>query len=157
MLVLRALALVVSLASATLAQTTGIPGVNDLTVNGLFSGSTSCTGVTICTPATVTFGVTASPGTSVVLFASPGPCIAGWQTLSNLCSGTSIDISLVPEPLQLASGTTDATGSYSATFPLPELVSVTLSVQAALFDSCGLGLTQAYDLTLTSGAIACPE
>ena len=57
------------------AQTTGFAGINDYTVNGFTSGSTSCNFVLVPVGSPITFTVTAAPGSPVlILFVFDCPC-----------------------------------------------------------------------------------
>ena len=145
------------LCSPTLsAQTTGVPNLNDYTINGLGSGSTSCTPMGFITPTVLNFSVsTASPGAFVFLLFSPGPCTPESVTMPT-CSGTTFDLLLNPAPRLLLSGVSVPVGSsfqYDAppiTVP-PVSPPITFSTQAVILDPiCGtLPLfSQAYDVTL---------
>jgi hypothetical protein len=158
----RLLALVLSLGAVTApaaAQTTGVPFINDYTVAGVASGSTSCTPVPIPGGGVVPFTVTASaPGLPVFLFAtisttpgvaclckpctipaSPSPCAIPFTTcgFGGALSNQSVDLPLtVPFCLLLTiPGVTvpSGTGGVFTTSPLlpPGLV---FSTQAIVVD-----------------------
>ncbi len=57
------------------AQATGNPGFNNLTVNALGAGTTSCTLLTFLAPATLNFEVTSDGGGyPVMIVGNLGPC-----------------------------------------------------------------------------------
>jgi hypothetical protein len=159
-----------------LAQTTGVPGMNDYTINSLGSGSTSCT--PLCFPnGGVTLGLNVSaPTGSVIIFvfnfcpclacSLPAPANACTPTIpSTACGGSnqSADINLSSAcgiALTLV-GVTNTAGTVSAILNIPPLVGppcsiVQLSTQAVVINPCGLGvppslsgpfvLTQGYTL-----------
>ena len=61
-------------AAPALAQTTGVPGINDYTINTFTSGSQSCTQLCIPTPATITMSVNTTPGAFVIIYWTDCPC-----------------------------------------------------------------------------------
>lgn len=138
--------------SAT-AQTTGFPFVNDLTVNGFFSGSTSCNLVNIIGQPS-TFQVTAAPNEPVLLIFSLCPCQGGFVPFPaatcpfpmlqsfDLIANATCFVWTVP-------GATNTAGVYSISFP-PSTSSAPFrfSVQGAVLNtSCSnVLLTQAYDV-----------
>lgn len=173
---MRALRLVLaSLAIAALgrAQTTGVPGINDYTINSpTCSGSPSCQTCCFATPVTLSCNVSTAPGNVAVIVWSFCPCSAGF-----MCGGTNACVPAIPTT---ACGNTTNTsydlilGCVSSTFvvvangsgnatlslPIPSIgpappCSVTLSSQAVVIDPCGLGValfpgpfvtTQAYSV-----------
>lgn len=158
-------------ASFALAQVTGVPGINDYTVNGLTSGSVSCTTQCNATPVNLNLAVSTAPGNIVIFAFSFCPCFAGFTCeLPNAClpaipstaCGSSTNQSL---DIQLGCVTTffagvAGTAGATMTLSIPSLgtippCSVQLATQAIVIDPCGLGLsflpgpfvlTQAYDL-----------
>lgn len=160
---------------AAFAQTTGVVGINDLTVNAMGSGSTSCT--PLCFPngnVTLNFDVSAPAGSVALLLFNfcpcspcslPGPSNACLPAIpATACGGSnqSLDLDMtaacgiaftVPVTLTTA-------GTLSAAVPIPPIpgtpcASLTLSTQAVIIDPCGLGifaapgpfvLSQAYTL-----------
>src|SRR5688572_8674898 len=96
----RSLAALLLLAAPAAAQTTGFPFINDLTVNGFLSGSTSCN-FTNQTGNPLTFQITAAPGAPLLLIFDTYPCIANTIPFPpSLCYGVAIpqsfDLSLAP-------------------------------------------------------------
>ncbi|MCB9877999.1 MAG: hypothetical protein H6835_10400 [Planctomycetes bacterium] len=170
---IRLIAFLFSLGAA-IAQTTGTPGINDLTVNNLGSGSTSCT--SLCFPngnVTLNFDISAPSGFAILIF---GFCPCATCSLagpSNSClpaipatacggSNQSLDIDMTAGcgiaaliPVSVA-----ADGTLSVSVPIPGFSgppcgNATLSVQGVVIDPCGAGLfsmpgpfvfTQSYTL-----------
>src|SRR5688572_6944751 len=156
-------ALAVSLAAAAaVAQVTGVPGTNDYTINGLGSGGTSC--VPLCFPnggVTLNLAVSAPLGAIAIAFFNfcpcqtcqlPGPTNACAPPIPlTACGATtnqSLDLDLSP-PCGLPISFTmlvNTAGVYSASVAIPPLPGLpcsvaTLSTQAIVFSTCGLGLT----------------
>lgn len=165
--------LLLSAALAT-AQTTGVPGINDYTINGsACSGSPSCTTCCFATPASLNCSVSTAPGNFVIIVWSFCPCSAGFVCgPPNAC--------LPPIPLSACGSTSNQSfdmmlgcvmttfwasantaGVASFTLNIPNLGPAApcsigpLSTQALVLDTCGLGtplfpgpfvLTQAYDV-----------
>lgn len=63
-----------SIITTATAQVTGVPGINDYTLNGLVSGSTSCTPLCIPSPVPLTMTVNTAPGNGVMIFFTDCPC-----------------------------------------------------------------------------------
>lgn len=171
-------ALAVSLAAApAVAQVTGVPGTNDYTINSLGSGGTSC--VPLCFPnggVTLNLAVSAPLGAIAIAFFNFCPCLTCQLpgptnscappiplTACGASTNQSLDLDLSP-PCGLPISFTmlvNTAGVYSASVPIPTLPGIpcgvaTLSTQAIVFSSCGLGLTavpgpfvltQSYTLT----------
>ena len=170
--------LVASLAIApTLAQTTGVVGINDYTINSLGSGGTSC--VPLCFPngnVVLNLAVSAPLGTIAIAFFNLCPCLpCQLPGPSNACvppipatacglSNQSFDMDLSP-PCGLTFSVTlvaSSAGVYAGTVAIPPLPGVPcsgsfqLSTQAIVFNGCGLGvfavpgpfvLTQAFTIS----------
>ena len=169
------LAAILALAPA-LAQTTGVVGINDYTINGLGSGTTSCT--SLCFPnGNVTLGlnVSAPVGSFVVVLFNFCPCLSCYLPApANAClpaipptacggSNQSADINLTSAcgiALSIVM-TTNTAGTIGASLSIPPLPGppcsvVQLSTQAVVINPCGLGvppgfsgpfvLTQAFTL-----------
>lgn len=159
---LRSTAAFLLTAAAAVAQTTGVPGMNDLTVNSLGSGSTSCT--TLCFPnggLTLNLNVSAPPGAfAIALFGLcpcttctlPGPTNSCFPTIPNTACGASTNQSLdidmtaacgIVASFVMVNSTGTLGTSMSLNIPaftgLP-CTNATLSVQAAVIDPCGMGL-----------------
>jgi hypothetical protein len=163
------------LSSAALAQTTGVPGINDLTVNWTGSGSTSCT--SMCFPngnTTIAFDVSMPTGAIAILAFNfcgcapcslPGPSNACAPAIpATACGGSnqSLDISVNAAcgPIVFIPVATSTAGTVGATITIPPIpgppcASAVLGVQGIVIDPCGLGvfavpgpfvLTQAYTL-----------
>ena len=146
-------------ASAAIAQTTGVPGLNDLTVNLLGSGSTSCS--PFCFPGgnvTINLDLSAPAGSSAFLllsFCRCLPCQLTGPTNSCLppipltaCGGSNqsldLDMSLPCGIAAVVPFALTTAGTLSLQVPIPPIVgfpcSTALSVQAVVIDTCGLGL-----------------
>src|SRR5262245_34218672 len=63
-------------ATASVAQTTGVAGINDYTLNGLVPGSTSCTPLCFVSPLNLTLTVVAPPFSAAVIVWTDCPCRA---------------------------------------------------------------------------------
>lgn len=142
-----------ALAPLGLAQVTGVPGLNDYTINGQGSGSTSCTKVDLPSLGTniLILSVSGPPNTPVILAFSACPCSPGFFNLG-LAACTppsaiqSIDLNLF-WPLITLDFWTDGFGNLTLVVPCPP--NVTFATQAAVFDvTCPWlwRLTQAYDV-----------
>ena len=150
-----AIALVL-LAASGRSQTLGVPGLNDMTVNGMGSGTTSCTAVGPAgiSGVPITFAIFASPtSTGAALFIDVCPCSPAVATYPNSCHpllfsrldiGTCVlmNVPMRPGPVP---------GSYFAAFP-PLPTGLTFSAQGVVLDaSCApvwpFVFTQAYDIT----------
>ena len=154
--------LAVSLAiTPALAQTTGVIGTNDYTVNGLGSGGTSC--VSLCFPngnLVLNLALSAPLGTIAIAFFNLCPCLpCQLPGPSNAClppipatacglTNQSFDMDLSPPcglPFSVTLVATSA-GVYQATVPIPPLPGLPcsgvyqLSTQAIVFNGCGLGV-----------------
>lgn len=143
------------------AQTTGFPGVNDYTIAGLGSGSTSCTFLVPPLgggwPLTVSTGIPALPvlfQVNLVGFV-PG-CVPGAFPLPPLpclpfVAGHSIDLLLGPGSIPLITyATVSDPFGFATVFgpPIPIPLGLTVATQAYSIDpTCGgLVATQAYTL-----------
>ncbi len=148
-------------AAPLLAQTTGVAGINDYTVNGSTPGSTSC--ASLCFPngnLPLTFAVNTVPGNPVLVVVTDCPCrgcITPWfnNTCSPaippasfpLCAGTnqSLDLFLGPgcNVIFLAWMTANAAGQASMTVNVPPFTtppcSQVFATQAIVIDACGTG------------------
>ncbi len=178
MLPLLSSALAVPLAAcAAVAQVTGVPGTNDYTINTLGSGGTSC--VPLCFPnggVTLNLAVSAPLGAIAIAFFNfcpcqtcqlPGPANTCAPPIPLTACGAStnqaLDLDISPPcgvPVSFTMFVNTA-GVYSASVVIPPLPGppcgiATLSTQAMVFSSCGLGLTavpgpfvltQSYTLT----------
>ena len=135
----------------TQAQTTGIPGFNDYTINALGSGSTSCTAISVITPTILSLQVSGPPATPVIIYISFAPCV-GTPPFITSCQGTLLHLATSPLPIPLSFGFTDVAGNYTFTISLPPISPpITIATQAVLFciPSFLPLFTQAYGLTLT--------
>jgi len=153
------------LAGDAAAGVTGVPGINDYTINtACSSGSMSCTPCNYVSPITMTFDVSTAPGLPVVYAFSFCPCAPDFAFLPPLAcalpftsfaasTNQSIDISLGCVTT-FVTATSLATGVATLTFPVPLLTTpITLGTQAAVVGlPCALPtaftMTQAYSLTI---------
>ena len=160
---IRSVALLAAIAPLA-AQTTGVAGINDYTVNGVAPGSSSCPQVCIPTPGIITMNVNTVPGAFVVIVFTDCPCrgcAIPWAAnactpaipngIFPACSTTnqSIDFFPIPGCNVIWSGTAIATAAGQATILLPvPLIAIgtvpcstfqMISTQAIVFDPCGLG------------------
>ena len=140
------------LASAVSAQTTGVVGVNDYTINNAISGSTSCNKV-LLGGLPITFKITAAANSSVVLLFSLCPCSSNFFAMGTSCALTqTLDLNLTC-PLFTFNSVTGAGGTML--FVVPPFVcappgTFLFSTQGVVFDSScfpwPFRLTQAYDV-----------
>jgi len=172
---LRAAVAAVVLACASVAQTSGVPGINDYTLAGSTGpgcfGSPSC--ITCCypTPTVVTGTVSTGPGRAVFFIWSFCPCTPGFicgptnacappipLTACGSATNQSFDILLgCVTSTNLVLSNSAGQAQFTLTLPTlgPACASATLSTQAVIVDNCGLGvagfpgpfvLTQAYSV-----------
>ncbi len=161
--------------SMALAQTTGVPGINDLTVNFSGSGSTSCT--TFCFPngnTVLQLGMSMPQSAVAVLAFNFCPCSpCSLPGPSNFClpaipatacgpSNQSLDLDTTAAcgPTIFVAVSVNTAGTVGAAIPIPPLPgppcsTAVLAVQGIVIDPCGAGLfavpgpfvlTQAYTL-----------
>ena len=149
--------------AVSVAQTTGVPGFNDLTVNGLGSGTTSCSApISMSGGGVATMEVSTAPSVPVVLLFTPFcRCQPPFFPLppSTSCpipftagggaSNQSVDLLLSPNCILLNFVTnSDAAGMVDLPLPLPP--SFVLGVQAASLHPCATGFpvlfTQAHTI-----------
>lgn len=148
------------LATATIAQTTGVPGINDLEVNGFGSGTTSC--ATTCYPnGNVTLNYTANvpAGAFVLVFFTFCPCFACQLPAptntctpaipTTACGGSNqsldLDINAACGPVVALPMTLNSAGVMGLSLPIPGFTGLpctnaVLTAQAVVVDPCGLGL-----------------
>ena len=162
-------------ASTALCQTTGVPGINDLTVNFTGSGTTSCT--TMCFPngnTAINFDVSMPVGAIAVLMFNfcpcspcslPGPANACFPSIPATACGPSnqsldLNIAAACGPTMFVPVTVSTAGTVGLSLAIPPIpgvpcASAVLSVQGVVIDPCGLGLfampgpfvfTQSYTL-----------
>jgi hypothetical protein len=173
---IRALALAcIATTALALGQTTGVPGINDYTINGsACSGSPSCTSCCFATPVALNCSVSAPTGSICVVVWSFCPCFPGFS-----CGPTNFCVPAIPstacgsstnQSLDLVLGcvmtpfvgVTNTAGLASVVVNIPPLGPAPpcsigpLSTQAVVIDPCGAGaspflgpfvLTQAYSVT----------
>jgi hypothetical protein len=161
------------LAGSAAAQTTGVPGINDLTLNSIGSGATSC--VTQCFPngnVTLTYMVSVAPGAIPFVMFNFCPCLPCSLTApSNFCSPTipptacfgsnqslDLDLNAACGPvlfLPVGPTTTGVVGVSITVPPIPgpPCSNVALTAQAIILDLCGAGLTVAPGPFVFSQAI----
>jgi hypothetical protein len=149
------------LASPAPAQTTGVAGINDYTINGLTAGSTSCPNLCFPAPTVLTLSVSTAPGNPVMMFFTPCACrvcSVAWfangclplipPALTPPCNGTtnqSLDMALsIGCPIVYSAFLiADAAGIANLTLSVPTFgtapCAATFSTQAVVFDVCGTG------------------
>jgi len=157
---LRAATLAFLFAAAATAQTTGVVGINDYTISGLGSGSTSCT--PLCFPnggVTLNLAVTAPAGSFAVVVFNFCPCTpCSVAAPANACvpaiplsacggSNQSLDMNLTAACGIAFSAflVPNSAGFLSMPLPIPTIsgppcLNFTISTQAAVFNACGLGI-----------------
>jgi hypothetical protein len=146
-------------AGLALGQTTGVPGINDYTINSLGSGTTSCT--PLCFPGgglTLNFQLSAPGGALGLVMINFCPCLACQLTApTNAClptipstacgsSNQSFDLDLSPPcgiPFTQVALPNSA-GVLTVSIPIPSFTGIpctnaVISTQAIVFDACGLG------------------
>jgi hypothetical protein len=141
-----------------LAQTTGVPGINDYTINGVGSGSTSCTTQCFNTPVNLSLDVSTAPGNFVIYVWSFCPCFGGF-----VCGGPNACLPAIPfsacgsttnQSLDLQLGCVLTTfgpvqantaGLANLVLPFPTLslppCSFPMATQAVILDLCGAGIS----------------
>jgi hypothetical protein len=174
---LRTAALASFLAATGTAQTTGVFLTNDYQVNGLGSGSTSCT--PMCFPGggvTLNLSVFAAPGSFAIVVFNFCPCTAcSMPAPANTClpaipatacggSNQSLDMNLTAACGIAFSAFLVPNSAGFLSLPLtipsftgPPCTNITISTQAAVINPCGLGIpglfpgpfvmTQGYSLS----------
>lgn len=149
---------VLALAATTSAQTTGVPGVNDLTVNATGSGGTSCQFLTLTGGGTVTINIDTLPGLSTVFFLSPfcrctdgsvigapppfvfapSPSCGIPYTAGGGTSNQSFDIITgLCGPILSAPVVSDPSGQATISFPIP--AGFVFTVQGGIIHPCATG------------------
>ncbi len=162
---------ILALAPSVASQTTGVPGLNDYTVNGHTSGSTSCQSVDLVIGSVAEFRVdTGVPGTMVAFMFSFCPCEPCWFRMPPVgCGGLIPWTACVVNPsnqsidINLSAGCgpvavflpTDGAGVATFALPIPpSALGILFSTQAAIVGNPCSGpfplLTQAYDLNVIS-------
>ena len=139
-----------TLTSFAAAQTTGVPGVNDLRVNLMGSGTTSCNTIPYLGvgPLPVVFDVTCAPMTPVIFLISPSCTAPGIPFLPSApaaCGGplagtppTNLWLSL-NFPILLTVGASSGTIGQARTFlqlPGPMPPGMSAAVQALMLNTC---------------------
>jgi hypothetical protein len=161
------------LAGTAVAQTTGVPGINDLTLNGLFSGLTSC--ATTCFPngnVTLTYTVSVAPGAIPFVLFNLCPCQPCSLTAppnfcappipATACGGSNqsfdLDLNAACGPIVLLPVGPTTTGVVGVSITVPPIpgppcTNLALTAQAMILDLCGAGLTVAPGPFVFSQAI----
>ena len=142
----------IAVSGTGILATLGVPGMNDLTVNGMGSATRSCTALSFMSPlANLTFRVESSAaGLAVALLFRSSACAPQSLVLPN-CNQTNLDLLFTPDIINVM-GMTGADGSFSLTVPVGSLpFDVTFSTQALIAHPCGSLFTQAFDVTLDDG------
>lgn len=151
-------ALLAFAATSLAAQTTGVPGINDLRVMGLGTSTTSCNalGVVLTTPGVLTFDVSCRANTFGVIAISPA-CFGGCAGIPLFpasacglpagCFGTDLMWSLGPV-IATVSFASDALGDSHIAIPVPSVAPGCAAAQAIIHDPCsaffGLLASQAH-------------
>jgi len=152
----RLISALLCLCALVTAQTTGVPGINDLTINGGGSGSNSGTncGVVTTVPSAMTLAISAAPG-SAIIGGAANNCVVGSVPVGG--AGTTLDIDFVSlgfwidgtgllgpgNPLN-AFAFTDGGGNWSLSVTSNSTFAP-LAVQCAVVDPGGnISMTQAY-------------
>jgi hypothetical protein len=154
----RAAAASVLLTTAALAQTTGVAGINDFTINGSTPGSASCTNMCFPTPVNLNLDVSTVNGNFVIYLFSFCPCVpCVWPWGTNSCSPSipmtacgsttnqSFDLLLAATCGTQIIGTGIAVGGVaSMTFSVPAMTGLPCTnlrtgLQAVVLDWCGVG------------------
>lgn len=159
-----AFAATLTFAAAAAAQTTGVAGINDYTINGSVPGSQSCTSLCLPSPTVLTMSVNTIPGTAVIVVWTDCPCrgcAIPWPANScapsipngiiPACLTTNQSIDFFPVPgcsiLFQATLIANAAGVASMTVTVPPLSAGTvpcgpntrLTSQAVVIAPCGVG------------------
>ncbi len=171
---MRSFLFVCTFATVGVAQTTGVPGINDLTVNGFGSGQTSCATTCFANGNLVLNYTVSAPFGAPVLIAFnlcpcapctlPGPanfCAPPIPLTACALSNQSFDLSLNAAcgPLTLLPTTpilgTTLSSLSIAVPPIPgaPCLNLALSAQAVIIDPCGAGLFAAPGPFVLSQAI----
>lgn len=153
-LLLSALILPLALSAAASAQTTGMPGTNDFTINGLGSGSTSCT--TLNLGGTLGLAINGVPNAAVIggvaNQCSAGALSVGANTGTLDLPPTSFSIwfdGTSSGTIGALAGQTDGNGQWQLSVTgTPQVTGSLGGVQFALLHPAGLEMTQAYDVNV---------
>lgn len=159
--IVRRTVLVLGLAGAVAAQgTTGVPTINDYTLNGMTSGSSSCTLLSPFPSGPAVLKVSTAPGAPVVFMFNLGcpckTCFFPWAPATCpmpplLCAtftNQAFELTNFPGCTLLSAGVfAGASGSATLTVIVPPMIR--FSTQAVLLHPCNAGLvfTQAYDVS----------
>ncbi len=150
------------LAAGARAQTTGVPGMNDYTINGLTSGSSSCTQLCFASPLTLNMVVSGPPNSAAMIFWTDCPCrgcAIPWPANPCVpaipfgtllpCAATNQSLDFLPIPgcqvLFSAFVLTNTAGVAAVSLNVPLIgnsaqpCSLRFSTQAAVIDPCGVG------------------
>lgn len=157
---MRSILLPTLLTASIVAQTTGVPGINDLDVNGFGGGTTSCT--SICYPngnVTLNYSASVPVGAFVMVFFTfcpcspcqlPGPtnsCAPAIPLTACGPSNQSFDMSLNAAcgPLLALPMALNSAGVLGLSVTIPPFTgfpcsNAVLTAQAVVIDPCGQGL-----------------
>lgn len=157
---MRSLLLNLLLAAPLAAQTTGVPGINDLDVNGFGAGTTSCS--TICYPnggVTLNYSASVPAGAIVLVFFTFCPCLpcmlnapanACLPTIpATACGGSNqsldLNINAACGPILSLPMSINTAGVLGLSINIPTFTGLpctnaVLTAQAVVIDPCGLGL-----------------
>lgn len=157
---MRSLLLPTLLTASIAAQTTGVPGINDLDVNGFGAGTTSC--ASICYPnggVTLNYSASVPAGAFVLVFFTLCPCsVCQLPGPSNGCfpnipatacggSNQSLDLNITAAcgPVLSAPMSINSAGVLGLSINIPTFTGLpctnaVLTAQAIVIDPCGAGL-----------------
>lgn len=145
------------------AQTTGVVGQNDYTINGAGSGSVSCTPLAFPPGLPLVLSVTSPPGSIVTFGFSLCPCVPCSVPLlpvacpipATACGGVtnvSADVAVFGPCPTYFTAPMPSIGSVILTLPVPAIAGFTFSTQAVIANSpCAGGnlvFSQAYSVTI---------
>ena len=139
----------IAVSGSGILTTQGSVGMNDYTLNGMGSGTRSCTALSFANPVPhLTARVESSgPGLAVAILFRSTACSPQSQMVAS-CNQTTFDLVYSPSIVKLM-GMTDATGVFSQTYPVGNIpFTLTFSTQALIAHPCGPLFTQAFDVTI---------
>lgn len=162
--IVLAIGVTVSLAVMTGAQgTTGVPTVNDYTIGGMTSGSSSCTLLAPFPSGPTVFNVSTAPGAPVVFLfnfnCSCRACLLPWVPAAAACGLPPLGCGIGNQAYELdttsgsciflsAAATANSAGMVTVTFVVP--AALRFSTQIVLLHPCdgsNLMFSQAYNVS----------
>jgi hypothetical protein len=160
--VLLAIGATAALAAAPAAQgTTGVPGINNYTVNGMIPGSTSCPFLGPFPAGPMVFSVSTAPGAPVAFFFNVNcpcvPCFFPWVPATcplpalgcGALTNQAFELNSTFAFCVFLSASTSANTAGVATITISVPPTIRFSTQAVLIHPCNAGLvfTQAYNVS----------